>query len=134
MSDPAADLDRLYDLLGRLERAIGGTRTLAECHGRLGWPRRGVYFFFEPGELRRGGTPRVTRVGTHALTATSKATLWGRLAQHRGRSSGGGNHRGSIFRRHVGAALLARDGDHSGTAAATGGRGGSAPKDVVVAE
>jgi hypothetical protein len=68
------------------------------------------------------------------LTVSSKATLWGRLAQHRGRSSGGGNHRGSIFRRHVGAALLARDGDRSGTAAATWGKGSSAPRDVVVAE
>ena len=94
MTDPAADLDRFYALLARLEQAIGGTRTLADCHGRMGWPTRGVYFFFEPGEQRRNGAPRVTRVGTHALTATSKATLWGRLAQHRGRGSGGGDHRG----------------------------------------
>jgi hypothetical protein len=94
MSDPAADLDRFYRLLSRLEHAIGGTRTLAECHGRLGWPARGMYFFFEPGEIRGDGNPRVTRVGTHALTATSKATLWGRLAQHRGRGDGGGNHAG----------------------------------------
>jgi hypothetical protein len=80
MTDPAEDLGRFYELLGRLEGAIGGRRALADCHGRMGWPARGVYFFFEPGELRRNGTPRVTRVGTHALTATSKATLWGRLA------------------------------------------------------
>jgi hypothetical protein len=134
MTGPAADLDRFYDLLRRLETALGGTRTLADCHGRLGWPQRGVYFFFEPGEVRRNGAPRVTRVGTHALTATSKATLWGRLAQHRGRESGGGDHRGSIFRRHVGAALLARDGDPSNLAAATWGRGSSAPKEVRLAE
>ena len=54
------------------------------------------------------------RVGTHALTATSKATLWGRLSQHRGqltgRNPGGGNHRSSVFRRHVGAALIRRGG------------------------
>jgi hypothetical protein len=135
VSDPtAADLDRFYDLLTQLEKALGGTRTLADCHGRMAWPQRGVYFFFEPGEQRRNGTPRVTRVGTHALTATSKATLWGRLAQHRGRGDGGGNHRGSIFRRHVGAALLTRDGDRSGTAAATWGKGSSAPRAVVLAE
>jgi hypothetical protein len=138
VSDPAADLDRLYDLLHRLEQTVGGTRTLTDCHGRMGWPTRGVYFFFEPGETRPDRSPRVTRVGTHALTTMSQSTLWGRLAQHRGRvggpHAGGGNHRGSIFRRHVGAALLARDGDPSGTAAATWGRGNSAPREVVVAE
>lgn len=133
MADPAADVHRFYALLGRLEEALGGSRTLADCHGRMGWPQRGVYFFFEPGELRRDGTRRVTRVGTHALTSTSKATLWGRLAQHKGRAAGGGNHRGSIFRRHVSAALLARDGDPSG-AAETWGRGSSAPKHVLLAE
>jgi hypothetical protein len=67
-----------------------------------------VYFFFEDGEVRADGGLRLVRVGTHALTATSKATLWGRLRQNRGqvggRSPGGGNHRGSVFRRHVGAA------------------------------
>ena len=134
MTDPAADLDRFYALLVRREQAIGGTRTLADCHGRMAWPTRGVYFFFEPGEFRRNGTPRVTRVGTHALTATSKATLWGRLAQHRGRGSGRRDHRGSIFRRHVGAALLARDSDPSNVAAASWGRGSSAPKEVRLAE
>ena len=44
----------------------------------------------------------MVRVGTHALTATSRTTLWGRLRQHRGRlggrNPGGGNHRASIFR------------------------------------
>ena len=52
-------------------------------------------------------------VGTHALTAASRATLWGRLRQHRGHIAGshpgGGNHRASVFRRHVGAALIRRD-------------------------
>jgi hypothetical protein len=75
------------------------------------WPARGVYFFFEPGEQRTasGRGLRVVRVGTHALTAGSKSTLWGRLSQHRGSVKGGGNHRGSIFRLVVGAALKNRD-------------------------
>lgn len=69
--------------------------------------RRGVYFFFDPAEARRGsGTgPRVVRVGTHGLGAGGKSTLWSRLAQHRG-SPTCGNQRGSIFRRHIGAALM----------------------------
>lgn len=111
MRDRRADLDRLYSLLGELETRCGGRRRLASCNGRMGWPRRGVYFFFEPGELREDGrTSRVVRVGTHGLRP-SKSTLWGRLSQHRGRTAGryagGGNHRGSIFRLHVGTALLA---------------------------
>jgi hypothetical protein len=40
--------------------------------------------------------------------------LWGRLRQHRGhlagRDPGSGNHRASVFRRHVGAALIQGDG------------------------
>src|SRR6202023_1743138 len=67
-------------------------------------------FFYERGEVRRDGYPRVVRVGTHALRP-SKTTLWGRLSQHRGNlggaAPGGGNHRGSIFRKHVGSALIA---------------------------
>ena len=78
-------------------------------------PRAGLYFFFEGGELRPNGEARVVRIGTHGLTATSKSTLWGRLRQHMGSvagsNPGGGNHRGSIFRRHVGSALLAKRGD-----------------------
>lgn len=101
-------LDELYELLGELARRTGGPRTLGSCTGRDGWPTRGVYFFFEPGEIRADGSPRVVRVGTHGLTAGSKSTLWGRLSQHRGRTSGRGNHRGSVFRLHVGAALIAR--------------------------
>lgn len=107
-------LDVLYRLLDQLSSHVGGPRRLDECHGRMGWPSHGVYFFFEDREWREDGkTPRVTRVGTHALTETSKTTLWKRLSQHRGsvrgRNPGGGNHRGSIFRRHVGAALIGRD-------------------------
>lgn len=102
------DLVRFYDLLDRLSQQIGGPRQLAESSGRHRWPERGVYFFFEPGETRResGTGPRVVRVGTHAVTEESRTTLWNRLSQHRGNAgSKGGNHRGSVFRKLVGAAL-----------------------------
>ncbi|MDG4901409.1 MULTISPECIES: hypothetical protein [unclassified Mesorhizobium] len=77
----------------------------------MNWPRRGVYFFFEDGERRSdsGTGPRVVRVGTHALKPESKSKLWGRLSQHRGGGSGGGNHRGSIFRLIVGTALVSQE-------------------------
>jgi hypothetical protein len=75
------------------------------------WPNRGVYFFFEPGEWRTqsGDGWRVVRVGTHAVSIGSKSSLWGRLSQHRGSVNGGGNHRGSVFRLLVGAAIAERD-------------------------
>lgn len=104
------DLVRFYALFDRLERRVGGTRTLASLGGFRDWPNRGVYFFFEPSEVRRdsGYGPRLVRVGTHALREESRSTLRQRLRQHRGHVSGGGNHRGSIFRLLIGQALLAR--------------------------
>lgn len=102
-----SDVRRLYDLLERLKERLGGFHTLQECNGKMKWPKRGVYFFFEPGEVCSDGTgrSRVVRVGTHGLKEGSKSTLWGRLSQHRGTNSGGGNHRSSIFRLLVGEAL-----------------------------
>ena len=69
--DRLSDLVRFYILLGSLEEKLGGKRTLAVCNGRMSWPTRGVYFFFEAGEERcdSGHGPRIVRVGTHALTA-----------------------------------------------------------------
>lgn len=107
------DLRRFYRILGELEGRTGGKRLLSECSGKLAWPQRGVYFFMEEGEVRSdsGVGPRIVRVGTHALTSGSRTTLWKRISQHRGTSrSGGGNHRGSIFRLIVGTALMKRDG------------------------
>lgn len=101
------DLNRFYILLSRLREQQGGYRHLRDCTARAGWPARGVYFFFEPGEVRADGES--LRVRTHAVSRGSKATLWQRLALHRGNPDGG-SHRGSIFRRHVGSALLARGG------------------------
>jgi hypothetical protein len=109
------DVRRFYRILHELETRVGGKRTLAEAHGRMKWPLRGVYFFFGPGEQRTtsGNGLRVVRVGTHGLKAGSKSTLWKRLRQHRGtlrgKYAGGGNHRGSVFRLHVGTALINRD-------------------------
>lgn len=131
--DRLRDLERLYELVDECVRRSGGRRCLAECTGGMGWPRRGVYFFFEAGEVRRetGSGPRIVRVGTHALKAASQTTLWSRLSQHRGaRSTGTGNHRGSIFRLLVGQALIQRD----GVTCPTWGTGSSAPSAVRMKE
>ena len=107
-----AELDRFYSLLARLGSVPLQGGALAAYTGRSRWPTRGVYFFQEPGEHRKGyqDVPRIVRVGTHAVSANSKATLWNRLRTHRGDRAGDGSHRSSVFRLHVGAALLARDG------------------------
>src|SRR4051812_10489886 len=107
-----SDITAFYALLDRLERVVDGKRLLAYCTGRSGWPERGVYFFFELGEERSdsGAGPRIVRVGTHALTPNAGTRLWDRLNAHRGSAStGGGNHRGSVFRSLVGAALAWRE-------------------------
>jgi hypothetical protein len=71
------DLNRFYDLLDDLRERIGGCRYLRDCTGKSGWPKRGVYFFFESGETRDDGrTWRVTRVGTHAISSNAATTLW----------------------------------------------------------
>ncbi len=104
--------DRFYQLLAELRRGVGGPRCLGECTGRMRWPERGVYFFFEPGEGRSDfTTARVVRVGTHAVSRGSRTTLWSRLRAHRGNANGAGHHRGSIFRLHVGAASIRKSGD-----------------------
>ncbi len=124
-----ADLDRQYELLYQLEANIGDRRIVSQCDGRMPWPTRGVYFFFEPNELRAvDARARIVRVGTHALTPGSRTTLWQRLAQHRGtKRTASGNHRGSIFRLLVGAALTAQS---PALACPTWGSGSSAERSI----
>ncbi|MEO5331114.1 MAG: hypothetical protein H7839_03760 [Magnetococcus sp. YQC-5] len=133
MHNRRSDLDVFYGLLSQLENRMGGRRCLGECHGKLNWPERGIYFFFEAGENRNStqSVSRVVRVGTHALKTNSRTTLWQRLRQHRGTlNPRGGNHRGSIFRLLSGEALLMRE----GAILSTWGQGQSASSDVISAE
>jgi hypothetical protein len=107
------DLDRFYGLLDDLARQVGGARKLKNCTGYMDWPDRGVYFFLEPGETRTSSDRmRVARVGTHAVSEGSSTSLWDRLKQHYGTGSGssdhphGGAHRGSVYRKRVGEAII----------------------------
>ncbi len=128
------DLIQFYRILSDIEERVGGTRQLCDCSGRMPWPGRGVYFFFEEGEMRSdtGRGRRIVRVGTHALSASSKTTLWNRLSQHKGNAGGaGGNHRGSIFRLLVGDALPRRFPER---ACPTWGKGSSASNQIRAVE
>ncbi|RQG98293.1 hypothetical protein [Natrarchaeobius oligotrophus] len=112
-----SDLDRLYDLLDQLEANVGGKQRLKDCTGYMDWPVRGVYFFFaEDGTRDSTDQLRLTRIGTHAVSSGSGTSLWNRLRTHRGANSGtyegGGNHRGSVFRKRVGEAMIERNGIH----------------------
>lgn len=132
-ADRLCDLRRFYLVLSKLFGS-GHALTLADANRSLPWPRRGVYFFFEPGEIRSdtGEGPRAVRVGTHALKTAASSTLWGRLSQHRGSSrSLGGNHRGSVYRLLIGASLATRE---PTLALATWGHGGNALAEIKVAE
>lgn len=110
-------LDRLYELLSEARDRINGPSYLGNCDGYMDWPDRGIYFFFAKDETRANSDqPRITRVGTHAVSEGSQTTLWNRLRTHRGALSGsyegGGNHRGSVFRKRVGEAIIERENLH----------------------
>lgn len=130
-----AHLDRFYTLLDRV-RALNtiSSRKLSQQTTASVRHERGIYFFFEDGEVRMTSPfqNRVVRVGTHAVSQGSKATLWNRLRTHRGGADGQGNHRGSIFRLHVGESLIRRS--ELEAIFSTWGKGQSAPADVRLSE
>ncbi len=130
-----AHLDRFYALLKELEEGVGGKRIMSECTGKMEWPEMGVYFFFEEGETRTTdvAASRVVRVGTHTVSKGSATTLWHRLRNHRGGIDLKGNHRGSIFRLHVGTALIAKSQSHL-KAKQSWGRGQVASKEIRASE
>ncbi len=128
------DLDRFYSIIAILRDRCQGFRCLKECTLGSGWPGRGVYFFFEDHEFREDtNTLRVVRVGTHAVSTNSRTTLWNRLHTHKGTTAGGGNHRGSIFRKRVGEALL-QVRSYSSEIADSWGIDNSAPRNTRLAE
>ena len=130
------DLHRLYIALSGLATIVGGERQFSSLQAPTRWPKRGVYFFFEPREIRShtGSGLRVVRVGTHALKTGASSTLRGRLSTHRGHiASGGGNHRGSILRLLVGTSLMDPDREHA-SQVGSWGQGSNAPAAVRAQE
>lgn len=86
----------LIGLLPRLNHQTPGSQL----------PYNGVYLFFERGEVVKWHnrlTDRIVRVGTH----NRDGRFSGRIRQHYGNvHSLGGNKNGSVFRKHLGGALL----------------------------
>lgn len=101
------EVKRFYEIMERLWVAQQSGRRIADLTGKQAWPERGVYFV--TGAVSADHTrsiPRIIRVGTHAVSIGSRTTLWNRISTHRGTVDGGGSHRSSIFRSHVGRALM----------------------------
>lgn len=124
-------LKQLYLLISKA-RDCGKTFLLGDLSKQT-LPTRGVYVFLDPNEPNfNGASGRVVRIGTHAVSNGSKSTLRSRLRNHFGLGDGSGNHRGSIFRLHVGRALLEKDGAFDRLN--SWGRGQDAPADVRAME
>ena len=108
--DRVNDFNRLYDLVEKLKKGLGCFPKLNSINGSKILPSKGLYLFFEDGEYRTTSPfiNRITRIGTHAVSKGSSSTLWNRLRTHRGGANLGGNHRGSVFRLHVGNSIINR--------------------------
>ncbi|WP_291811506.1 DUF6884 domain-containing protein [Limnobacter sp.] len=107
--DRLSHYNRFYDLLWRLQKMPGQMVPFNDFEAK-NLPKAGVYFFFDGQESTRffhRETLRVIRIGTHGVSKGSKSLLWHRLRTHRGNDDGSGSHRSSIFRLHVGNAILA---------------------------
>lgn len=109
--DRVKDLDVFYTLIKKLSDGLNGGFKLKDSDGKHIWPERGVYFFTEDTEYRKTSPfeKRIIRVGTHAVSKGSKSTLWIRLRTHRGGTDLKGNHRGSIFRLHIGNSIICKE-------------------------
>jgi hypothetical protein len=109
------ELQRLYEETETLRQRIDGPYYLSDVSADGNWPDRGIYIFFDPNTDFSSPSDQwcISRIGTVGDCKGSSATLWERLRAHRGTKRGqyqnGGNHRGSVFRRHVGEALIRQD-------------------------
>jgi len=120
---------RSYEMFGQLANRMGLHKLRDILAEEL--PKQGVYFFFDDGEPTTFSTsiPRLVRIGTHGVSAGSVATLRNRLRTHLGTRTGAGNHRASVFRLHVGRAIIERDLLEKDFP--NWGKGQSAPKEIT---
>lgn len=104
--DCAGNMYEIFEMCAR-QNGIHSFSKFAETDSI---PRQGVYFIFDPREETKFSKilPRIVRIGTHAVSMGSKSTLRTRLRAHFGQGDGTGNHRASIFRLHIGNALIER--------------------------
>lgn len=123
---------RSYEMFAQLAERMGLHKLSDILAEEL--PKQGVYFFFDDREPTTFSTsiPRLVRIGTHGVSAGSVATLRNRLRTHLGTRAGAGNHRASVFRLHVGRAIIERDELREDFP--SWGKGQSAPREITERE
>lgn len=125
------DLEIFYAAIGTA-RDSGQTFRLRDLSS-VKIPQKGVYVFLDWAERNfLGHHPRIVRIGTHGVSIGSKSTLRARLRNHLGLADGTGSHRGSVFRLHVGRALLQKQG--AASLMPSWGRGQDAPRETRLEE
>ncbi len=125
-------INRAYGLFEQLAKPKGA-RTLRDVLAD-DLPSHGVYFFFDESEPTgySKSLSRLVRIGTHGVSIGSTATLRNRLRTHLGTRAGAGNHRASVFRLHVGRAIIEREQLHADYP--NWGKGQSAPRAITDTE
>lgn len=105
-------LNTLYSLLDHYSDKYSLATNFSDFDNKNCCPEYGLYLFMHIDESRLCDPSRlrIARIGTHAVSDGSRATLWQRLKTHKGTNDGYGNHRSSIFRSYLGSALLNRHG------------------------
>lgn len=104
-------INDLYEIFNLFKKQNGRVFKLKELVNSEYVPKKGLYFFFNEDEQRLlyPSQNRIVRIGTHAVSNGAKSTLYQRLKQHKGMNNLDGNHRSSIFRLHVGNALIQKN-------------------------
>ena len=92
---------RVESACEQLHKMLDGLQEWFEPSRNL--PELGIYFFYEEGKITdHSDRQRIVRVGTHGTRAAKRVrTLRERLKDHYN-----GNREGSVFRKHLGSALL----------------------------
>lgn len=101
------DLNKFFRIIKRFKNA-GLILDVGKEINSKNTPLKGLYLFFDDKEYRPfpQNFPRICRIGTHGVSKGSKATLWQRIKNHKGNLDKTGNHRGSIFRLHIGTSII----------------------------
>ena len=89
------------ELCWEVHKLVNGLKSFQGSSEEL--PLNGIYFFFEDGEsYEKDGVKleRIVRVGTHREQGNFRRRIWYHY---------NGNKNGSVFRKHLGGALIARD-------------------------
>jgi hypothetical protein len=102
------------DLCNWLHESLDALPTVSFPFDVGALPRNGIYFFYEEGERQHESRPRIVRVGTHR-----DGNFRSRIAEHfvlnerkmRFTQDQSAPHDRSIFRKHIGRALLNKTGD-----------------------